>query len=80
MAIFPVRADSGDVKEYLDKYGVTYNGESLGKLQSSLLKDTTVIPLIFQNTCIVYSPALTELASYPSDGFIDFSFIIKNEL
>lgn len=79
MAIFPIRADSDDVSEYLKKFGITYNKEKLGDIQTKLLKDSTIIPLAFQNTCIIYSPALTEVVTTSSDGYIDFSFIVKYE-
>ena len=79
MAIFPVRADSPDAAEYLSKFGVDFNGEDLASVQSKILKDCTVVPLAFQNTCIAYSPALTSLSTKAGDGYIDFSFIIKVE-
>lgn len=79
MAIFPIRADSDNPTEYLKKFGVKYNGESLGNMQKSILKDNTVIPLFFQNTCIAYSAAITNLSSTDGDGYIDFSFIVKYE-
>ena len=79
MAIFSIRADSEDPIEYIKKFGLNYNGESLSEVQAKILKDCTVIPLAFQDTCIAYSPAITNLSTTPGNGFIDFSFIIKTE-
>lgn len=79
MAIFPVRADSDNLTEYLNKFGFNYNGQSLGSVQKKLLNDCSIIPIAFQNTCIAYSEALTELYITPGDGYIDFSFIVKYE-
>lgn len=79
MAIFPVRADNNNIEEYLKKFGYTYKNQSLNKVQKEILKDCTVIPLVFQNTCIAYSDAITELSTTSGDGYIDFSFIVKYE-
>lgn len=77
MSIFPIRADSSDVGDYLSKFGIEYKKENLGEIQNSVLKNSTVIPLFFENTCIAYSPNLTEITTFPWDGFIDFSTIVK---
>ncbi len=79
MAIFPVRADSTRIDEYLEKFGFKYSGQSLGKIQSSILDNSNVIPLAFQNTCIAHSKSLTEISCIPGNGYIDFSFIVKKE-
>jgi len=79
MSIFPVRADNNNIEAYLQNFGVDYNGENLGKIQNNILEDCTIVPLAFQNTCIAYSPAITELSTTPGDGYIDFSFIVKVE-
>ncbi|MBQ1988628.1 MAG: hypothetical protein II234_01830, partial [Clostridia bacterium] len=44
-----------------------------------ILKDTTIIPLFFENTCVAYSKAITSLVTIPGDGYIDFAQIIKVE-
>ena len=79
MAIFPVRADNDNTREYLSKFGVNYNGGKLGDAQNDVSEDYTVIPLAFQNTSIAYSPAITNLVTTAGNGYIDFSFIIKVE-
>ncbi len=77
MAFFPVRADSENTLEYIQKFGATVGTKKLSEVQSSILDDSTVIPIAFQNTCIIYSPALSNLSTTPGNGFIDFSFIKK---
>ena len=79
MSIFPVRADSADIGEYIKKYGISSNDTNLSKIQQKILKNTTVIPLFFENTCIAHSTALTNIVTYEGNGFIDFSHIIKTE-
>lgn len=79
MAIFCVRADSSDPAEYLRKFGVSYNGEKLTGIQSKLLKSNRIVPIMFQNTVISFSPALSSVYSEPGNGYIDFSFIVKKE-
>lgn len=79
MSIFPIRADSDNVAEYLKKFGYKYNGQALGKVQKEILNDFTIIPIAFQNTCIAYSESITNLCTTPGDGYIDFSFIVKYE-
>ncbi len=79
MSIFPIRADNDNTSEYLQKFGFDYNGEKLGNIQNNILEDCTVIPLAFQNTCIAYSPAITNFITTAGNGYIDFSFIIKVE-
>ena len=77
MAFFPVRADSKRAYEYLEKFGI--NSNDLALSQTEILKDNNIIPIMFQNTVIAYSPALSEVVSTGEDGYIDFSFIIKTE-
>jgi hypothetical protein len=77
MAFFPVRADSKRAYEYLEKFGI--NSNDLALSQTEILKNNNIIPIMFQNTVIAYSPALSEVVSTGEDGYIDFSFIIKTE-
>jgi ABC-type transport system substrate-binding protein len=80
MAIFPVRADNSDLREYISKYDTNKTETNLSKIQSNILKDTTIVPLFYENTCIAYSSAITTLVTTPGNGYIDFSQIIKDEL
>lgn len=77
MAIFPVRADNSDLREYISKYDTNKNATNLSKIQEDILKNTTIVPLFFENTCIAYSQAITNLVTTPGDGYIDFSQIKK---
>lgn len=79
MALFPVRADSNNLAEYLENFGIIYKGEALSDIQTSLLKSNGIIPIIFQNTVISYSPNLNSVITEQGNGYVDFSFIIKTE-
>ena len=79
MAIFPVRADNNDLREYISKFDTNKNATNLSKIQEDILTDTTIIPLFFENTCVAYSKAITNLVTTPGDGYIDFAQIIKVE-
>ncbi len=79
MALFPVRADNADVKEYLKKFGVNAITDNLTDLQVETLKSINIIPIMFQNTVIAYSPALSNVSTEYGNGYVDFSFIIKTE-
>lgn len=79
MAVFPVRADSSDIDEYLSNFGVNSNGQSGAEIQTGLLKSSNILPLAFQNTTIAYSTALSDVFTFFGNGYIDFSFIVKTE-
>ena len=79
MAIFPVRADSADMDEYLLNFGIDYGGEAPGDIQKKILASDSIFPIAFQNTTIAYSPALSDVFTNPGNGYIDFSFIVKTE-
>ena len=78
-ALFPVRADSTNLKEYLENYGVSYNNQNLSNLQGELLESGNIVPIMFQNTTLCYSPAIKEIYTTPDNGYIDFSLIVKEE-
>ena len=79
MAVFPVRADSSDINEYLSNFGTTAEGKSGAEIQTGLLKSSNIIPIAFQNTTIAYSPDLSDVFTSFGNGYIDFSFIVKTE-
>lgn len=79
MTVFPVRADSSNHAEYLKKFGIIYNGEDLTQVQANLLKSNGIIPIMFQNTVLSYSPALSSVCTELGNGYVDFAFIIKEE-
>lgn len=79
MSIFPVRADSTNVAEYLEKFGVSFGGENLTDVQTNLLKSNGIIPIMFQNTVLSYSPTLSSVYTEFGNGYVDFAFIVKEE-
>ena len=79
MAIFPVRADSGRLYEYLEKYNITYNGQELSDIENQISKSNYVFPIMYQNTVIAYSTALSNVAAELGNGYIDFAYIVKTE-
>ncbi len=78
-AFFPIRADSNRTDEYLKKFGVTDNNGNLTTVQKELLKENTLIPIMFQNTVVAYSPTLKNLNAELGNGYIDFAYIVKEE-
>lgn len=79
MAIFPVKTTNGNITEYLKNFGFDYSGQELSAVQSEILADNTVFPLMFQSTAIAYSSNLTNVVTELGNGYIDFSFIVKYE-
>ena len=80
IAVFPIRADSESLSEFSEKFGVSASGKTADAVQSELLRGTSIIPLLFQNTTIAYSDALSDVYTVPGDGYIDFSFIVKQKI
>ena len=79
IAIFPVSADVDHLEEYLENFGITYNGESVSQIQAELLKSKKITPIVFEDTTVCYSPQIKEISIDAGNGFIDFSFVIKEE-
>lgn len=79
MALFPIRADSKNIKEYLKNFGLQYDGGSLDTVQAQLLKGNKIIPVMTQNTVIAYSNELSNVVAENGNGYIDFSYIIKDK-
>ena len=79
MSIFPVKASSTRSDEFLMQFGCDNSYNSLEEAQTEILKSNTIVPLMFQNTVIAYSPALTEIYSELGNGYIDFAYIVKEE-
>lgn len=77
-AFFPVRADSNRADEYLKKFGI-FENTNLQEAQSKILSSNSIIPVMFQNTVIAYAPTLQNLNAELGNGYIDFSFIIKED-
>ena len=79
LAVFPVKANSKNLNEYLENFGYNYNGENFEKVQSKILDSKNIIPIVFQNTTLCFSSQISEIYTVDGDGFLDFSFIIKEE-
>ena len=79
MSIFPISADSPEMEEYLQKFGINYTGQNLSDIQVNLLKSNNIIPLMFQGTSVAYSKRLSEVTFEHGNGSIDFAFIIKSD-
>lgn len=79
MSIFPISADSPEMAEYLQKFGINYTGQDLSQLQINMLKSNNVVPLMFQSTSLAYSKNLTDVVFEHGNGCVDFAFIIKSD-
>ncbi len=79
MAFFPIRADSKNIKEYLKNFELQYDGGSLDTVQAQLLTGNKIIPVMTQNTVIAYSKELSNVVAENGNGYIDFSYIIKDK-
>ena len=78
-AVFPIKAESCEVAEYLKKFGYDYENQPLETVQKELLKGHNIVPLMFQNTTIGYSSALSNVVTEYGNGYVDFAFIVKEE-
>ena len=78
-SVFYVKAASGYISEYLEKFGVEYSGQNLADVQAQLLESKNIIPLAFENTNIIYNNSLQNVYSSYLGGYIDFSFIVKKD-
>ena len=76
-AVFPIKANNTSLSEYYSQIGVL--GGDTVTVQSQLLKNYTLIPIAFENTNIVYTSSIKKIFSEPQNGYIDFSFVIKEE-
>lgn len=79
IAVFPIVAESKNLAEYLKQFGVNYNGEKLSTIQKNILESKRITPIAFQNTTLCCSPAIKEIYTFAGDGFVDFSFVVKDE-
>ncbi len=78
MCIFPVSADSSNIEEYLEKFGIEHKGKNLSKTQADILKSNNVAPLMTQKTMIAYSTELKNVNFSHANGCIDFAYIVKD--
>ena len=43
------------------------------------LKSNNMTPIVFEDTTVCYSPQIKEISVGAGNGFIDFSFVVKEE-
>lgn len=79
MSVFYLKASSGYMNEYLEYFGIEYQGQSLADIQTEILKNHNIVPLVFESTNLIYSSALSNVHTTSLGGYIDFSFIIKKD-
>ena len=81
LAIFPVYAKSSSGKEYLLDYGIDLYGtdKPLMSVEEELLKSHSIIPLAYEQTNIVTTDNIKEIFIDKENGYIDFSFVVKQE-
>lgn len=75
-AVFPITCKSISDKEYLSNFDITDTSDFTA-VQSSLLENKNLIPIAFENTNIVTNSFIKEISTECENGYIDFSFIIK---
>lgn len=81
LAIFPVNAKSSSGKEYLLDFGINLYGaeKSLISIEEELLKSHSVIPIAYEQTNIVTTKNIKEIFIDEENGYIDFSFVVKQD-
>ncbi len=79
LSIFPVNSASPRINEYLEKFGINYNGENLTKTQTKILKSNNLVPLMTQDTILAYNKNLQHFNPSNNNGLIDFAYIVKND-
>lgn len=78
MVLFPIVADNTNIKEFLNKFDINYNGENISDIGAGILKSNNLFPIAFQNTVLVYNSSLKNVVFELGNGYIDFAFIIKS--
>lgn len=77
-AVFPIVCKTTDEKDYLSHFGISEGG-NLGDIQTKILENKDIIPLAFENTNIVTNNLIKNISAECENGYIDFSFVIKEE-
>ncbi len=76
-AIFPITAKGDIFGEYAENFDCFSKSSDPATLQQEILKDNILIPIAQQSTNIGYVSSLENVIMEESNGYIDFSFIIK---
>ncbi len=77
LALFPITAQSEIFGEYAANFEYLSKAGKADTLQQELLKDYALIPVAKQSTNISYISSLENVVMEQSNGYIDFSFIVK---
>ncbi len=77
-ALFPVSATSDVFAEYARNFSAISTSNLPDTLQNELLKGNHILPVAYQNTNIAYISSLENVTVEDFNGYIDFSFVIKN--
>lgn len=76
-ALFPITVTGTSLDEYLMNFS-SAAGNTVSEIQQNLLDDNTLLPVAFQNTNISYVDLVENVTVEDFNGYIDFSFVIKN--
>ncbi len=76
-ALFPITANGNIFSEYAANFDCFSKAQEPTTLQQEVLKNNTLIPVAQQSTNIAYIKTLENVVMEESNGYIDFSFIIK---
>lgn len=79
LAIFPLKASSIQSGEYLRYFGNEYITASSDTVCEEITGDYKILPIFSQSTVISYNASLSNVIIQSGDGYLDFSFIIKDE-
>lgn len=74
-AVFPVKANSPRPEEFLELFGA--DGSDLFSAQKKILNSGRIIPLAFSSVSAAYPENISNVFFDSSNGYIDFSFVIK---
>ncbi len=77
ISVFPVTMTGKNFAEYLQYFNMPYD-KDITEIQKEILKQNNISPLLFQNTTLCYSQSIKELSVSQDNGYIDFSFVIKD--
>lgn len=76
-ALFPITARSGIFSEYAANFAALSTKETPDELQKEIIDTHIVVPVAYQSTDICYIPTLENVVLHDDNGYIDFSYIIK---
>ncbi|MDO4607925.1 MAG: ABC transporter substrate-binding protein [Clostridia bacterium] len=76
-SLFPITAKSDLFSEYASNFAAVSTATTPETLQQELLKDLTIVPVAYQSTNISYISSLENVVMSDDNGYIDFSFIVK---